>query len=64
MRPRLTHCEEVPRKGQLFITIAMPLDPAFGFAMVVSFLDGGCFQTFNIIYSYVINLLGTTNMLE
>jgi hypothetical protein len=37
MRLGLTHREEVPRGGLLFITIAMPLDPAFGFAMVVFF---------------------------
>ncbi len=37
MRPRPTHCKEVPGGGQLFITIAMPLVPAFGLAMVVVF---------------------------
>ncbi len=37
MRPRPTHREEVPGGWQLFITIAMPLDPVFGFAMVVFF---------------------------
>ncbi len=37
MHPRLTHCEEFPGGEQLFITIAMLLDPAFGFAMVVFF---------------------------
>jgi hypothetical protein len=37
MRPQPTYRKEVPRGGNLFITIAMSLDPAFGFAMVVFF---------------------------
>ena len=36
-----THSVEVAGGGQLFITIAMPLDPAFGFAMVVFLFEIG-----------------------
>ena len=48
MRPRLTHHKEVPGGRQLFITIAMPLDPAFGFVMVVFFF--GWWMLSNIHY--------------
>ena len=41
MPRRTTHRNEISGEGQLFITIAMPLDPAFGFAMVVFFLRIG-----------------------
>ncbi len=34
-RPRTAHRREIPGGGQLFITIAVPLDLAFGSAMVV-----------------------------
>jgi hypothetical protein len=37
-----------PGGGQLFILIAMPLDPAFGFAMVVFFF--GWWMLSNIQY--------------
>ena len=36
-RPRTAHHGQIPGGGQLFITIAMPLDLAFGSAMVVLF---------------------------
>ena len=36
-RSRTAHRGEIPGGGQLFITIAMPLDLAFGSAMVVLF---------------------------
>jgi hypothetical protein len=35
MSPRPTHCNEVSGGGWLFITIAMPIDLAIGYAMVV-----------------------------
>jgi hypothetical protein len=40
MSPRPTHRDEVSGGGWLFIIIAMPLDPAIGYAMVVE-CDGG-----------------------
>jgi hypothetical protein len=38
-RPQTAHRGEIPGGGQLFITIAMPLDPAIGYAMVVFFFE-------------------------
>ena len=38
MSPRPTYRDGVSGGGWLFITIAMPLDPAIGYAMVVLFL--------------------------
>jgi len=45
VRRRTTHRDEISGGGQLFITIAMPLDLAFGFAMVVIFLRIGFLMT-------------------
>ncbi len=45
MPRRTTHRDEISGGGQLFITIAMPLDLAFGFAMVVIFLRIGFLMT-------------------
>jgi hypothetical protein len=44
-----------PEGGQLFITIAMPIDPAFGFAMVVFFFEDWIPHDY---YSYAENLRG------
>ena len=41
MSPRPTHRDGVSGGGWLFITIAMPLDPAIGYAMVVLFFEDG-----------------------
>ena len=40
--PRPTHREEVTGVGAAIYTIAMPSGLAFGSAMVVLFLGGGC----------------------
>jgi hypothetical protein len=55
MRPQSTHRVEVAGGGRLFITIAMPLDPAFGFAMVVFFFEDWIPHAY---YSYAENLRG------
>ena len=39
MSPRPTYRDGVSGGGWLFITIAMPLDPAIGYAMVVFFFE-------------------------
>ena len=39
MPRRKTHRDEIAGGRRPFITIAMPLDPAFGFAMVVFFFE-------------------------
>ena len=55
LRRRLqsTHRKEIPGVGRPFITIAMPLDPAFGFAMVVFFFENWIPHEY---YSYAENL--------
>ena len=55
MPRRTTHRDEISGGGQLFITIAMPLDPAFGFAMVVIFFEDWIPHDY---YSYAENLRG------
>jgi hypothetical protein len=56
MPRRTTHRYEISGEGQLlFITIAMPLDPAFGFAMVVFFFEDWIPHD---DYSYAENLRG------
>jgi len=52
-RPQSTHHKEIPGGGRPFITIAMPLDPAFGFAMVVFFFEDWIPHEY---YSYTENL--------
>ena len=53
---RTTHRDEISGEGQLlFITIAMPIDPAFGFAMVVFFFEDWIPHDY---YSYAENLRG------
>jgi len=54
-RPQSTHRKEIPGGGRPFITIAMPLDPAFGFAMVVFFFEDWIPHEY---YSYAENLRG------
>ncbi len=49
-RTRTAHRGEIPGGGQLFITIAMPLDPAIGYAMVVFFFEDRLHHEY---YSYV-----------
>jgi hypothetical protein len=49
---RTTHGDEVAGGGQLLI-IAMPLDPAFGFAMVGVFIQDCCCHEY---YSYAENV--------
>jgi hypothetical protein len=39
MPHRPTHRDEIPVGGQLFITMAMLLDPVFDFVMVVFFFE-------------------------
>ena len=50
-----THSVEVAGGGRLFITIVMPLDPAFGFAMVMFFFEDWIPHEY---YSYAENLRG------
>ena len=50
-----THRKEIPGVGRPFITTAMPLDPAFGFAMVVFFFEDWIPHEY---YSYAENLRG------
>jgi hypothetical protein len=52
---RTTHRDAISGGGQLFITIAMPIDPAFGFAMVVFFFEDWIPHDY---YSYAENLRG------
>ena len=49
-RPQTAHRGEIPGGGQLFIIIAMPLDPAIGYAMVVFFFEDRLHHEY---YSYV-----------
>ena len=55
MPRRTTHRDAISGGGQLFITIAMPIDPAFGFAMVVFFFEDWIPHEY---YSYAENLRG------
>ena len=55
MPRRKTHHDEIAGGRRPFITIAMPLDPAFGFAMVVFFFEDWIPHAY---YSYAENLRG------
>ena len=55
MPRRKTHRDEIAGGRRPFITIAMPLDPAFGFAMVVFFFEDWIPHEY---YSYAENLRG------
>ena len=62
MPSRTTHHDEISWGGQLFITIAMPLDLAFGFAMVVFFIDDWIPHAY--YHSYAENLRGVLVVLR
>jgi hypothetical protein len=55
MPRRKTHRDEIAGGRRPCITIAMPLDPAFGFAMVVFFFEDWIPHEY---YSYAENLRG------
>ena len=61
MPRRTTHRDVISGGGQLFITIAMPLDPAFGFAMVVFFFEDWIPHDY---YSYAENPRGVLVVLR